>query len=117
MAGVPGTASGIFGTVKDVGANVIMISQVSPSFSVCLSWSVLFIIFLLIISLTQASSEHSICFAVPEKEVTAVSAALQSRFRQALDAGRLSRVNNFPFFSPADMCLKSFVCHHINICH
>jgi hypothetical protein len=29
MAGVPGTASAIFGSVKDVGANVIMISQVS----------------------------------------------------------------------------------------
>ena len=29
MAGVPGTASAIFGAVKDVGANVIMISQVS----------------------------------------------------------------------------------------
>lgn len=28
MAGVPGTASEIFGAVKDVGANVIMISQV-----------------------------------------------------------------------------------------
>lgn len=28
MAGVPGTASAIFGVVKDVGANVIMISQV-----------------------------------------------------------------------------------------
>jgi len=28
MAGVPGTASAIFGAVKDVGANVIMISQV-----------------------------------------------------------------------------------------
>ena len=28
MAGVPGTASTIFGAVKDVGANVIMISQV-----------------------------------------------------------------------------------------
>ena len=29
MAGVPGTASDIFAAVKDVGANVIMISQVS----------------------------------------------------------------------------------------
>ncbi|XP_020590374.1 bifunctional aspartokinase/homoserine dehydrogenase 1, chloroplastic-like [Phalaenopsis equestris] len=66
MAGVPGTASAIFGAVKDVGANVIMISQ--------------------------ASSEHSICFAVPEKEVKAVADILQSRFRQALDAGRLSQV-------------------------
>ncbi|WVZ22529.1 hypothetical protein V8G54_001073 [Vigna mungo] len=65
MAGVPGTASAIFGAVKDVGANVIMISQ--------------------------ASSEHSVCFAVPEKEVKAVAEALQSRFRQALDNGRLSQ--------------------------
>lgn len=31
MAGVPGTASAIFGAVKDVGANVIMISQVASS--------------------------------------------------------------------------------------
>ncbi|KAL2241753.1 UNVERIFIED_CONTAM: Bifunctional aspartokinase/homoserine dehydrogenase, chloroplastic [Sesamum indicum] len=66
MAGVPGTASAIFGAVKDVGANVIMISQ--------------------------ASSEHSVCFAVPEMEVKAVAAALESRFRQALDAGRLSQI-------------------------
>lgn len=28
MAGVPGTAGAIFSAVKDVGANVIMISQV-----------------------------------------------------------------------------------------
>ncbi|KAL3513344.1 hypothetical protein ACH5RR_026061 [Cinchona calisaya] len=70
MAGVPGTASAIFGAVKDVGANVIMISQ--------------------------ASSEHSVCFAVPEKEVKAVAEALESRFRQALDAGRLSQVAVIP---------------------
>ncbi|GMJ11710.1 ASPARTATE KINASE-HOMOSERINE DEHYDROGENASE, aspartate kinase-homoserine dehydrogenase ii [Hibiscus trionum] len=70
MAGVPGTASAIFGAVKDVGANVIMISQ--------------------------ASSEHSVCFAVPEKEVKAVAEALQSRFCQALDAGRLSQVAVIP---------------------
>ncbi|KAK3021854.1 hypothetical protein RJ639_047862, partial [Escallonia herrerae] len=70
MAGVPGTASAIFGAVKEVGANVIMISQ--------------------------ASSEHSVCFAVPEKEVNAVAKALKSRFRQALDAGRLSQVAVIP---------------------
>ncbi|KAL6977741.1 Bifunctional aspartokinase/homoserine dehydrogenase 1, chloroplastic [Sarracenia purpurea var. burkii] len=70
MAGVPGTASAIFGAVKDVGANVIMISQ--------------------------ASSEHSVCFAVPEKEVRAVAEALHSVFRQALDAGRLSQVAVIP---------------------
>ncbi|CAN1147647.1 Bifunctional aspartokinase/homoserine dehydrogenase, chloroplastic (Fragment) [Linum perenne] len=70
MAGIPGTASAIFGAVKDVGANVIMISQ--------------------------ASSEHSVCFAVPEKEVKAVANALKSRFREALDAGRLSQVAVIP---------------------
>ncbi|XP_019058005.1 PREDICTED: bifunctional aspartokinase/homoserine dehydrogenase 2, chloroplastic isoform X1 [Tarenaya hassleriana] len=70
MAGVPGTASDIFGAVKDVGANVIMISQ--------------------------ASSEHSVCFAVPEKEVKAVSEALRSRFSQALNAGRLSQIEVIP---------------------
>ncbi|KAK9724171.1 hypothetical protein RND81_05G053600 [Saponaria officinalis] len=70
MAGVPGTASAIFGAVKEVGANVIMISQ--------------------------ASSEHSVCFAVPEKEVDAVAEALRTRFRQALDAGRLSQVAIIP---------------------
>ncbi|XP_024044172.1 bifunctional aspartokinase/homoserine dehydrogenase 1, chloroplastic [Citrus clementina] len=70
MAGVPGTANAIFGAVKDVGANVIMISQ--------------------------ASSEHSVCFAVPEKEVKAVAEALESRFREALNAGRLSQVAIVP---------------------
>ncbi|CAG7864155.1 bifunctional aspartokinase/homoserine dehydrogenase 1, chloroplastic [Brassica rapa] len=70
MAGVPGTASAIFSAVKEVGANVIMISQ--------------------------ASSEHSVCFAVPEKEVKAVSEALNSRFRQALAGGRLSQIEIIP---------------------
>ncbi|KAH0750931.1 hypothetical protein KY290_030163 [Solanum tuberosum] len=70
MTGVPGTASDIFGTVKSVGANVIMISQ--------------------------ASSEHSICFAVPEKEVKAVADALESRFGQALSSGRLSQISVIP---------------------
>ncbi|XP_019167737.1 PREDICTED: bifunctional aspartokinase/homoserine dehydrogenase 1, chloroplastic-like [Ipomoea nil] len=70
MAGVPGTASAIFSAVKDVGANVIMISQ--------------------------ASSEHSICFAVPEKEVKAVAEVLESRFSQALGAGRLSQIAVIP---------------------
>ncbi|XP_059297333.1 bifunctional aspartokinase/homoserine dehydrogenase, chloroplastic-like isoform X1 [Lycium ferocissimum] len=70
MAGVPGTASAIFSAVKDVGANVVMISQ--------------------------ASSEHSVCFAVPEKEVKAVADVLESRFGQALSAGRLSQIAIIP---------------------
>ncbi|KAM3323954.1 bifunctional aspartokinase/homoserine dehydrogenase 1, chloroplastic [Capsicum chacoense] len=67
MAGVPGTASDIFDAVKNVGANVIMISQ--------------------------ASSEHSVCFAVPEKEVKVVADVLESRFGQALSSGRLSQIS------------------------
>ncbi|KAK8593544.1 hypothetical protein V6N13_042884 [Hibiscus sabdariffa] len=91
MAGVPGTASAIFGSVKDVGANVIMIPQVltfsySSYCHSCYAWDAYFSV------LTQASSEHSVCFVVPEKEVKAVAKALQSRFRQALDAERLSHV-------------------------
>ncbi|CAM6110990.1 unnamed protein product [Calypogeia fissa] len=70
MAGVPGTASTIFETVKNVGANVVMISQ--------------------------ASSEHSICFAVPGKEVQKVAKALEEKFRVALNAGRLSKVEVIP---------------------
>ncbi|RAL50348.1 hypothetical protein DM860_008022 [Cuscuta australis] len=70
MAGVPGTVSTIFSAVKDVGANVIMISQ--------------------------ASSEHSVCFAVPEKEVNAVAEVLESRFSHALGAGRLSQISIIP---------------------
>ncbi|OIT39380.1 bifunctional aspartokinasehomoserine dehydrogenase 1, chloroplastic [Nicotiana attenuata] len=52
MTGVLGTASEIFAAVKDVGANVVMISQ--------------------------ASNEHSACFSVPEKEVKAVADVLES---------------------------------------
>ncbi|KAI3734976.1 hypothetical protein L6452_14458 [Arctium lappa] len=50
LVGVPSTSSAIFDVVKDVGANVIMISY--------------------------ASSKHSVCFVVPEKEVKAVVKAL-----------------------------------------
>ncbi|MCD7457277.1 Homoserine dehydrogenase [Datura stramonium] len=70
MAGVPGIASEIFGAVKNVGANVIMISQ--------------------------ASSEHSVCFAVPEKEVKAVADVLESKFGQALSSGRISQISVIP---------------------
>eukprot|EP00271_Cylindrocystis_brebissonii_P004896 TRINITY_DN16821_c0_g1_i1.p1 TRINITY_DN16821_c0_g1~~TRINITY_DN16821_c0_g1_i1.p1 ORF type:complete len:958 (-),score=174.47 TRINITY_DN16821_c0_g1_i1:780-3653(-) len=66
MAGVPGTASEIFDAVKAVGANVVAISQ--------------------------ASSEHSVCFAVPENEADMVATALEAKFRRALDAGRISKV-------------------------
>lgn len=66
MVGVPGTASNIFATVRDAGVNVIMISQ--------------------------ASSEHSICFACKADQAEKAVAALEGRFRDSIAAGRISRV-------------------------
>ena len=67
MVGVQGTAASIFGAVRDVGCNVIMISQ--------------------------ASSEHSVCFAVKTDEASAAVAALNSSFSQAIAEGRIWRVS------------------------
>ena len=53
MVGVHGTASAIFTTVRDGGANVIMISQ--------------------------ASSEHSVCFAVNQSDADRIVRALNKR--------------------------------------
>lgn len=53
MVGVPGTASTIFSTVRDAGVNVIMISQ--------------------------ASSEHSVCFAVKASDAEQAVQSLQDR--------------------------------------
>ena len=54
MVGVHGTASAIFTTVRDAGVNVIMISQ--------------------------ASSEHSVCFAVNQADGAQAVAALGRRW-------------------------------------
>jgi len=54
MVGVHGTASAIFTTVRDVGVNVIMISQ--------------------------ASSEHSVCFAVNQADGEKAIQALGKRY-------------------------------------
>ncbi|KAK9826886.1 hypothetical protein WJX81_004474 [Elliptochloris bilobata] len=66
MVGVPGTVSAIFSTVRDASANVIMISQ--------------------------ASSEHSVCFAVKQAQGEQAVAALNARFADAIRAGRISKV-------------------------
>jgi aspartokinase/homoserine dehydrogenase 1 len=70
MVGVPGTASNIFACVRDAGVNVIMISQ--------------------------ASSEHSVCFACQGAQAAKAVAALEARFENAIAAGRLSRVTTIP---------------------
>jgi aspartokinase/homoserine dehydrogenase 1 len=66
MVGVPGTANTVFKAVKEAGCNVVMISQ--------------------------ASSEHSICFAVRSHEADAAVAALNKTFEKAIAAGRISRI-------------------------
>lgn len=66
LVGVPGFASAVFSTVRDANCNVVMISQ--------------------------ASSEHSICFAVRQNESDRVTAALNTRFEKAIASGRVSRV-------------------------
>lgn len=119
MVGVPGTASAIFNAVKDVGANVIMISQVSSSLSN------IYLIFIYnyhiksnLIGAMQASSEHSVCFAVPEKEVKAVAEVLESRFKQALGVGRISQVLLLPKIPLSVFVLLyfSFVVLRILVC-
>ena len=70
MVGVPGTASNIFACVRDAGVNVIMISQ--------------------------ASSEHSVCFACTSAQAGRAVSALEARFQSAIAAGRLSRVTTVP---------------------
>ena len=67
MVGVPGTANAVFETVKQAGCNVVMISQ--------------------------ASSEHSICFAVRSREADAAKKALSARFEKAIAAGRIKEIS------------------------
>ena len=67
MVGVPGTANAVFQTVRDAGCNVVMISQ--------------------------ASSEHSICFAVRSPECDQAVNALNARFEKAIAAGRIKEIS------------------------
>lgn len=66
MVGVPGIASAIFSTVRDAGVNVVMI--------------------------TQASSEHSICFAVKAAEGPLAQKVLSKRFGEYISSGRISAI-------------------------
>lgn len=44
-------------------------------------------------ALAQASSEHSVCFAVPESESDVVASALAETFERAIESGRISTVS------------------------
>lgn len=66
MVGVPGVSGRLFGALAREGINVIMI--------------------------TQASSEHSICFVIQSKESAAAKKALETEFEQELIAGKIDDI-------------------------
>jgi aspartokinase/homoserine dehydrogenase 1 len=66
MIGVPGTAHRLFGALRDAGISVILISQ--------------------------ASSEHSICFAIPEAQAVRAEEAVRRAFDSELRDGQIQHV-------------------------
>ena len=66
MIGVPGTAHRLFGALRDHGISVILISQ--------------------------GSSEHSICFAIPEREAQRAEQILRTSFESELRQGQIQEV-------------------------
>ncbi|HZW59279.1 MAG TPA: bifunctional aspartate kinase/homoserine dehydrogenase I, partial [Woeseiaceae bacterium] len=70
MIGVPGTADRLFAALKRAGVSVTLISQ--------------------------ASSEHSICIAVPENLATQAQRVITEAFAEELDGGQIERVDVTP---------------------
>ena len=66
MIGVPGTAHRLFGALRDHGISVILISQ--------------------------GSSEHSICFAIPEAEAVRAEEVVRQAFDRELREGQIQSV-------------------------
>ena len=66
MIGVPGTAHRLFGALRDSGISVILISQ--------------------------GSSEHSICFAIPEAQAVHAEEAVRRAFEAELRDGQIQHV-------------------------
>jgi bifunctional aspartokinase / homoserine dehydrogenase 1 len=66
MIGVPGTASRLFAALRDADVSVVLISQ--------------------------GSSEHSICFAVPRAQAAAAGAAARRAFDAELREGQIQRL-------------------------
>lgn len=68
MMGVPGIAQRLFGALREVGVSVVMISQ--------------------------ASSEHSICFAIPEAHAALTKSTVEKAFFAELHHGQIERVDS-----------------------
>jgi bifunctional aspartokinase / homoserine dehydrogenase 1 len=66
MIGVPGTAHRLFGALRDSGISVILISQ--------------------------GSSEHSICFAIPEAQAVRAEESVRRAFDAELRGGQIQHV-------------------------
>jgi aspartokinase/homoserine dehydrogenase 1 len=66
MIGVPGTAHRLFGALRDAGISVILISQ--------------------------GSSEHSICFAIPDEQAATAEAVVRRAFAAELREGQIQSV-------------------------
>ena len=66
MIGVPGTAHRLFGALRDAGISVILISQ--------------------------GSSEHSICFAIPQAQAARAEEAVRRAFDAELRDGQIQQV-------------------------
>ena len=70
MIGVPGIARRLFDALEDAGVSVIVISQ--------------------------GSSEHSICFAVPQAQAEVARDATEQAFYAEMDRGQIQRVDVTP---------------------
>jgi len=70
MIGVPGTADRLFGSLKDAGVSVTLISQ--------------------------ASSEHSICIAVPDDVADRARQVVAGAFAEELESGQIHNVDITP---------------------
>jgi aspartokinase/homoserine dehydrogenase 1 len=70
MIGVPGIARRLFDALEDEGVSVILISQ--------------------------GSSEHSICFAVPQAQAEVARTAAEQAFYAELDRGQIRRIDVTP---------------------
>ena len=67
MIGVPGTAQRLFGALREDGISVILISQ--------------------------GSSEHSICFAIPQTEAERTARTVRHAFHAELNGGQIQNVD------------------------
>jgi bifunctional aspartokinase / homoserine dehydrogenase 1 len=70
MIGVPGTAHRLFGALREEGISVILISQ--------------------------GSSEHSICCAIPQAQAARAKSVLESAFARELAEGQIQNVDVTP---------------------